>query len=90
MTDDEVFNALIAMFKGEYLGRQWAISSADTPEEIKARHGAAPLKQLRSLIILTGNHHLHSNREVEHKLWKPRRPEVGKRLLEEAFKLPLP
>lgn len=90
MTDDEVYEALITMFKGEYLGRQWAVSSTDTPEEIKARHGSAPLKQLRSLMILTGNHHLYSKREVEHKLWKPQRPEVGKRLLAAAFKLPLP
>lgn len=90
MTDDEVYNALISMFKGEYLGRQWPISASDAPEEIKARHGAAPLKQLRSLMILTGNHHLYAKREVDHKLWKPHRPAVGKRLLEEAFKLPLP
>lgn len=90
MTDDEVFYAIIAMFKGESLGRQWRISSSDTYEEIKAKHGDAPLKQLRSLLILTGNHHLYeSKREVAHKLWTPRRPAVGKLLLKEASKLPI-
>ncbi|HOI42328.1 MAG TPA: hypothetical protein PK523_05220 [Elusimicrobiales bacterium] len=90
MTDEEVYDALIAMFKGEYLGRQWAIAADDTPEEIKAKHGETPLKQLRSLMILTGNHHLcDSIRAVDHKLWNPRRPAVGKRLLAEARRLPL-
>ncbi|MBI5745297.1 MAG: hypothetical protein HY952_12205 [Elusimicrobia bacterium] len=91
MTDNEVYDALIAMFKGQYLGKQWVVSPSDTPEEIKARYGAVPLKQLRSLMILTGNHHLYkSERVVEHKLWNPRRRAVGERLLAEAFKLPLP
>ncbi len=90
MTDDEVYSTLIATFKADYLGRQWPITAKDTPEEIKARHGEAPLKQLRSLMILTGNHHLYaSDREVEHKLWNPRRPDVGKRLLAESRKLPI-
>lgn len=90
MNDDEVYNALIVMFKEQYLGRQWPITSDDTPEDIKARYGEAPLKQLRSLMILTGNHHLHdAKRKVDHKLWEPRRPTVGKRLLENAFKLPI-
>lgn len=90
MSDDEVYDALIAMFKGQSLGRQWPITSDDTPEEIKARHGEAPLKQLRSLMILTGNHHLYdTKRDVDYKLWNPRRPAVGKRLLSEAFKLPI-
>ncbi|OIO03296.1 MAG: hypothetical protein AUJ51_04860 [Elusimicrobia bacterium CG1_02_56_21] len=90
MSDDEVYDALIAMFKGQYLGRQWPVTADNTLEEIKEQHGEAPLKQLRSLMILTGNHHLyHTKREVDHKLWKPRRPAVGKRLLSEAFNLPI-
>lgn len=90
MNDEEVYAALIALFKGDYLGRQWAIAAEDTPEEILAKHGEAPLKQLRSLMILTGNHHLCDSRgPVGHKLWDPCRPAVGKRLLEEARRLPL-
>lgn len=90
MSDDDVYDALISMFKGQYLGRQWTVNPDDTPEEIKERHGEAPLKQLRSLMILTGNHHLYNTeRVVDHKLWNPRRPSVGKRLLSEAFKLPI-
>ena len=91
MSDDEVYDALLAMFKGQYLGQKWAITAQDTPEEIKVRHGVEPLKQLRSLMILTGNHHLYeSPRVVDHKLWNPRRPAVGKRLLQESRNLPLP
>ncbi|OGR42635.1 MAG: hypothetical protein A2X35_01410 [Elusimicrobia bacterium GWA2_61_42] len=90
MSDAEVYDALVAMFKEQYLGRQWPVAPDDTPEEIKARHGDTPLRQLRSLMILTGNHHLYNTeRVVDHKLWNPRRPAVGKRLLLEAFKLPI-
>lgn len=91
MSDDEVYDKLLNLFKGQYLGRQWQIHAQNTPVEIKKRHGDAPLKQLRSLMILTANHHLaDSTRTVEHELWNPRRPLVGKRLMNEAWKLPLP
>lgn len=89
MTDEEVYHELIRTFKGDYLGRQWIIAPGDPIEVIKQTHGEAPLKQLRSLMILTGNHHLSRNPgEVGHRLWDPPRPAVGKKLIEEAFKLP--
>lgn len=91
MNDDEVYDSLMNLFKGQYLARQWKVHAQDTPAEIKKRHGDAPLKQLRSLMILTANHHLaDSTRIVEHELWNPRRPSVGKRLMGEARELPLP
>ena len=90
MNDEEVYQKLINLFKDEYLAKQWKIKALDTPEQIKKHHGNEPLKQLRSLMILTGNHHLSDrSRKVKHNLWTPYRPAVGKRLKEEALKLPL-
>ncbi|MCX5786567.1 MAG: hypothetical protein NTX59_12865 [Elusimicrobia bacterium] len=92
MTDDEVYDKLMILFKGERLSLRWAIHPQDTPEEIKKRHGDTPLQQLRTMMILTASHHLtdDSPGELKHELWSPRRPVVGKRLLDEALKLPIP